>query len=604
MLRLRLFISFVHGLDLHFRHYILPVFYSLISSVFEGLTFWLLMSVVEGLFDQHNFKSFWDNLDQKIPFKSWHIIFPGNLRVFLFLLGLIALSVVFKNIFVYLSMTRTAFNVRKFSNVLRKKIYQRYLSFGKLFFDKRNPGYLQQVLIGNTSQMANELTQFSSMLGMIFNVAVYLVIMFHIKPELTLCILLFFPVLHFAVQAIIKRIRLSSEDYAQYYADLGKKISNALQCIPLIKTYSSEEKEKEWFDYSSDRVQKYEYAVDQKRSIITPLQDTIMLFGILLILALLASFLIPKPTLLSPHLIVFFLVLRRAMVSFGVFNQFITSIASISGPMGQIKAVLDDRDKYFIKDGKKIFTGHQHNIVFENISFRYPSEDDPRYVLDNINLTARKGEMLAIVGTSGAGKSTLISLLLRFYDPTYGRILIDGEDIRDYTLESLHDHMALVSQETYLFSAPLKVNLTYGLKIEPSTDEIGQALQQARLEDFVSSLPQGLETEIGDRGINLSGGERQRLAMARALLRKSEILILDEATSALDSTTETMIQSSLRKLIAGRTCIVIAHRLSTIRHANQIIVLEQGRIIEQGNIDQLLEQKGKFHEFWEKQRFF
>jgi ABC-type multidrug transport system fused ATPase/permease subunit len=164
--------------------------------------------------------------------------------------------------------------------------------------------------------------------------------------------------------------------------------------------------------------------------------------------------------------------------------------------------------------------------------------------------------------------------------------------------------MALVSQETYLFNAPLTVNLIYGLNIPPSVDELWQALRQARLADFIHSLPLGLETEIGDRGVNLSGGERQRLAIARALLRKAEILILDEATSALDSNTESLIQSSLQELIAGKSSVVIAHRLSTIRHANQIIVLDQGRVVEQGNVDQLLQQKGKFYEYWEKQKFF
>jgi len=603
-LQINIIFAFLHDLNLHLRNFVRPAFFSILSSVFEGLTFALLMPLMQGLF-QGNFTSFRSALQKRISFVPWNTFFPDNFRFFIFLLSIVAVAVVLKNTFSYLAFVGTSLNVRKFCNALRKRIYERYLSFGKLFFDKTNPGALQQVLIGQTSLIAGELTQFQSIFTTIFNGIIYLIIMFYISIKLTLGIFLLFPLLYFSLKALIHHIRHGSQEYAKYYTNLGRKISNALQCVPLIKACSSEQKEKEWFDYSSDRVQEYEYAIDAKRSLITPLQETIMLLSILLVLAIVSSFIFSgKTSFKATNIIIFFLVLRRAMNAFGAFNQIQTSLSAISGSIGQVRSVLDDHGKYFIKDGSKLFTGHQQNIVFENVSFQYPSDEKRKIVLENIDLTVGKGEMLAVVGGSGSGKSTLISLLMRFYDPTSGRILLDGTDIREYTLESLHEHMALVSQETYLFNAPLRVNLAYGLKVQPSTDEMMHALQQARLENFIKTLPQGLETEIGDRGVNLSGGERQRLAIARALLRKSEILILDEATSALDSTTESMIQSSLQELIIGRTSIVVAHRLSTIRHANLIIVLEQGKIVEQGNVDQLLQQKGKFFEYWEKQRFF
>jgi len=303
--------------------------------------------------------------------------------------------------------------------------------------------------------------------------------------------------------------------------------------------------------------------------------------------------------------LVFFVVLKRAMTSFGILNQIFSTLASVHGPIKQIKEVFQNQDKFFVKDGTRHFGGYQQDLTFDNVFFRYSSSSAPQEdVLRGVSLAIHKGEMVAIVGASGSGKTTLVSLVLRFYDPTQGAVLLDGVDIREYTLKSLHEHMAMVSQEAYIFNVPFKVNLTYGLKAEPSEKEITDVLKSVSLLELVSSWPNGLDTQIGDRGVNLSGGERQRLSIARALLKKSEIIILDEATSALDSTTEKVIQTSLHDLLKGKTSIVIAHRLSTIRHADRIIVLEGGKIVEEGNVDQLLQKKGKFHEYWSQQKFF
>jgi subfamily B ATP-binding cassette protein MsbA len=226
--------------------------------------------------------------------------------------------------------------------------------------------------------------------------------------------------------------------------------------------------------------------------------------------------------------------------------------------------------------------------------------DPGELVLHNISLTIEQGKMTALVGASGAGKSTLADLIPRFYDPTQGKILIDGVDLREFDINSVRRRLAVVSQDTFIFNTSVRNNIAYALE---GVDEeaIREAARLANALEFIEDMPEGFETQLGDRGVRLSGGQRQRIAIARALLRNPEILILDEATSALDSVSERLIQESLEKLSVGRTVIAIAHRLSTIVRADKVVVLEQGHIVEQGTYDELLQQHGKLWQYHQMQ---
>jgi ATP-binding cassette subfamily B protein len=225
-------------------------------------------------------------------------------------------------------------------------------------------------------------------------------------------------------------------------------------------------------------------------------------------------------------------------------------------------------------------------VAFEHVSFRYPSRKEVE-VLRDISLVVHAGERVALVGPSGAGKSTLVSLLLRFYEPDHGRLLLDGRDARDYGLEELRSQMAIVPQDVLLFGGSIAENIAYG-RPGASETEVIEAARQANAHDFISSFPEGYQTRVGDRGVQLSGGQRQRVAIARAILRNPAVLILDEATSSLDSESESLVLQALDRLMEGRTSLIIAHRLSTVRRADRIYVIKEGTTVESGTHGELI----------------
>jgi subfamily B ATP-binding cassette protein MsbA len=291
----------------------------------------------------------------------------------------------------------------------------------------------------------------------------------------------------------------------------------------------------------------------------------------------------------------------------GGFVSFITAMLMLLGPLkhladlnGPLQRGLAAAESVFAlldrqaepDAGIRTMDRARGEVVFENVSFRYAGADSD--ALAGIDLKIEAGEMVAFVGGSGGGKTTLANLLPRFHSPTGGRILIDGVPIEELTLASLRDQMALVSQDIVLFNDSVRANVAFGLRRPVADTEIRAALRKAALEEFVDSLPQGLDTAVGERGARFSGGQRQRLAIARALLKDAPILLLDEATSALDTSTEREVQEALERGMKGRTTLVIAHRLSTIERADRIVVLEGGRIVEQGRHDELIALGGAY----------
>ena len=310
-------------------------------------------------------------------------------------------------------------------------------------------------------------------------------------------------------------------------------------------------------------------------------------------------FLVQGGSLKAAELLTFMFVLLRMMPLVSQINSSRGRLTSFQGAVSNIQELLRTDNKIYLPNGSVSFYQLQKSIDLVCVDFGY---EPTKPVLHNITLSIAKGETTAFIGSSGAGKTTLVDLICRFYDPTRGKIMIDGIDLRQIELNSLRSKMAIVSQDTFIFNTSVRNNIAYGL--EGITDQaIEQAARSANAWDFVQQLPEGLDTVLGDRGVRLSGGQRQRIAIARALLRNPEVLVLDEATSALDSVTEKLIQESLEKLSVGRTVIAIAHRLSTIMNADKVVVLEKGYIVEQGKYQELLKQEGKLWEYHQMQNY-
>ncbi len=587
--------------DFHASVLIIPVFFALLASIFEGASIGLLIPLFKGVIES-NFEFI-----NKIPLlKSIVFSLPPlfddrNHSIFVYLVGLIATAAVFKNVCHYLSSLAITSCVVKFCATLRQKIYERYLSFGKQFFDKSSMGHLQQILISYANEVGSQLMVVNQSLILFFSLLISLVIMWVISWELTICLLLVFPVLFVSTRSIIKKIKRSSQIFAKLFSSLGRQISNALLCIPLVKAYTNEDKEKERFAQINQGVRRAQFSIGKKHLLIMPLQEVIMVFVFLTLIGLMAFWTVRGGAAQVAGYAVFFILLKRAMTSFGSFNKLLASLARVKGPIAEIKNIFDNQDKFFIKDGNQEFAGLKQKIELNNLTFSYLKEIT---VLSEISTIIRRGETVAIVGPTGSGKTTLVNLIMRFYNNRLGSIKLDGMNIQNFSLKSFRKHIALVSQEVFLFNDTLRSNLIYGLNRDVRDEEMEEALGKARLIEFISRLPKGLETLVGDRGVRLSGGEKQRLSIARAILKKSEILILDEATSSLDSKTENAIQKAINDTIKDKTAIVIAHRLSTIKHADKIIVLENGRLAEEGGLAELLERKGKFYELWNEQKFY
>jgi subfamily B ATP-binding cassette protein MsbA len=376
-------------------------------------------------------------------------------------------------------------------------------------------------------------------------------------------------------------------------------LHEALQGVRIVQSFGMERYERDKFAAEQDRFLGTMRKSFFVRAIFTPTLELMAAVGIAATVVFAARAVASAQ--LQPERVISFLativLLYTPLKSLGGTGQGVTQ--GMAGAR-RLWEVLDE--PLGMTSGAGELPRFQSEVRFENVSFRYPSRNgaEPPTVLRSIDLTLRRGEVVALVGPSGGGKTTLMNLMPRFADPTEGRITLDGRDIQSVTLASLRAQMALVAQETFLFNDTVRANIAYGLTGVPQ-ESLEAAAAAARADGFIRELPQGYDTLVGERGVTLSGGQRQRLAIARALLKDAPILLLDEATSALDTESEREVQRALDRLMEQRTCLVIAHRLSTIRHATRIAVLAQGRVAELGTHDELIARRGEYARLYEMQ---
>ncbi|WP_126425357.1 ABC transporter ATP-binding protein [Brevibacillus marinus] len=430
-------------------------------------------------------------------------------------------------------------------------------------------------------------------------------IMFYMDPLLTVVSLIVFPLYAVSVKFFYKRLRQLTRERSAALAKLQSHLHERVSGISLIRSFALENHEQQRFfqennhfwqaALSHTRWNAYTFAVVNSITDIAPL----LVIGV-------AGYAVIQGELSLGTLIAFYVYLERLYTPLRRLVNASTTLTQAIASMDRMFEFIDEQYDITDKPGAGTLpvdpaTGRiRGEIRFEQVSFRY--RDEGEYVLKDINLTIEPGETVAIVGMSGGGKSSLISLLPRFWDVSEGRILIDGVDIRDVKQRDLRSHIGMVLQDNILFSESAKLNILMG-KPDATEAEIVAAAKAANAHDFISELPDGYDTELGERGVKLSGGQKQRIAIARVFLKDPAILILDEATSALDLESEHMIQESLARLAKGRTTIIVAHRLSTITHADKIVVMKDGRIVEMGRHDELLANRNVYYNLWNVQDF-
>lgn len=515
--------------------------------------------------------------------------------------ALILLMTLLRTSFIYLGRVYSGLASSYLAYQLRLRLFEQLQAVTLNYFTKTRSGALVNSITSEIQKLMQAFEVMSILLIKSMSLLVYITSMLLLSWQLTLLTLMLFSLLSVGISALIKRVREIS--FAKTKASSGYT-SIALEFINGVRTvqaYAAQNYESQRFQAANLNLLKAEKASCKYHFSVEPLTEgiaTTILIGMLLSAF---SILIPQGKLQVSALLTFLFILFRLMPIIRQINGARAKLSNFKGSIENIKELLRTDNKPYLTNGTLQFSGLKHQIEFRAVDFGYEAE---HLVLHNITLSIQQGKMTALVGASGAGKTTLVDLIPRFYDPTRGEIRVDGVDLRDFEVNSLRRQLAVVSQDTFIFNTSVKENIAYAIIDEVDNQAIWEAARIANALEFIQELPDGFETQLGDRGVRLSGGQRQRIAIARALLRNPEILILDEATSALDSVSERLIQESLETLCVGRTVIAIAHRLSTIIRADKVVVLEQGRIVEEGGYQELLEQRGKLWKYHQMQHEF
>lgn len=473
---------------------------------------------------------------------------------------------------------------------IRRDMFNALMDQSIRFFDKRQLSQFIGRIHHDTHEMKSFLSEgVTQILAQILTAGFILCMLFYLNWWLTLIVLAPLPFLYWGMMWLWPKIRVLWHAQWQSTVHIQNRIGEALQGIRVIKAFGQEQAEKNRFNHMNEKVIERSSSIQNFWLAVTPLFSLITsLFGVLIWFIGGRSVLFGEMTIGTLSAYTAYL-----MMFFGPIRWFSQSISWVNDAVGAserivevIQAPIDVMDA---KDAPTFYGVGE--VQFKGVCYGY--EKDHR-VLKDINLDIAAGEMIGIVGHSGAGKSTLMQLLCRFYDPDTGSILLDGRDLRQIRREDLRRHIGVVLQDTFLFDGTIAQNICYGIP-EASVQQIIEAAVAANAHDFICRLPDGYETQVGERGIRLSGGEKQRIAIARAILLNPRVLILDEATASVDTETEEKIQQALNKLVQGRTTIAIAHRLSTLQSASRLIVIEQGEIVEVGTHQELYQLKGVYY---------
>ena len=569
----------------------LYLFYALLSTLFSLISINALAPFMNIIFKAKS--AIPTNQPKQLGrFNNFFELFIRN-HTPLYALGVICIlmiiSILLKNIFVYLSLyVSTPLRSRILAD-FRLRLYTKILQLPVSFFTEQKKGDLMSRMIGDIAEVQNSI--FTALEGLVKDPLIilsFLITMIVLSPQLSLFMLIFLPITGLIIGRISKRLKKQSTAYSEVNGENLSHVEETLGSIKVIKAFTAEPRMLQKFSNGNDKLFLMLNKMTLRRDLASPLTEVLGVAVLCAILYIGGRFVFSEGNHLTGGDLMAFILLFAMIINPA--KNLSTTISNMQKGMGaveRIEEVLNAPLQVEEKTDAIVLNGFNERIEFKNVSFNY----EDRSILKNISFVIEKGKTIALVGSSGAGKSTLADLIPRFHDVAEGAILIDGVNIKDFTISSLRKHMSIVTQEAILFNDSIANNIALG-NINATPQQITAAATIANAHKFILQKEEGYDTNIGDRGMKLSGGERQRITIARAVLQNPPILILDEATSSLDTESERLVQDAIVNLMQDRTSLVIAHRLSTIRNADEIIVLQKGEIIEKGTHDSLIIQNG------------
>ena len=592
--------------------------FTILFAILNGVSVYLTIPLLDTLFQESatkqtkvetssiektsNILPDWiDGLKENLVQSFNNFVFSGDKpEVLIKICLLILFAFLFKNIFGYLQGYFMAFVEYASMKDLRDDAYKH--------LHKLPIGYFKSERVGNIiSRFTNAVniiqlsisTTFSNLIKEPLTIIVFLGIAISISWQLSLFAFIIVPIASLIIAWIGNKLKKQTRILQTKLADITSVLQETISGVKIVKAFGMEHFENQRFMNETKSYFKLVLKTVRIRNLSSPITEILSVIIGAVIIYYGGILVLVDRTLNASEFLGFLFAIFQMMPPIKELGSVNNRIQEASAAADRIFEITDIEPHIKNVPNAIQLKDFKNEIVFKNVSFKY--EDSDVKVLDNLNFSVKRGEIIALVGPSGGGKSTLADLIPRFYDPTEGQIILDGNNIKDVSIESLRSKMGIVTQETFLFNTNIAENIAYGLTNYPM-DKIIEAAKTANAHNFINEMAQGYDTIIGERGVKLSGGQRQRLTIARALLKNPEIMIFDEATSALDNESEILVQEAIERLMLNRTTFVIAHRLSTIRNATNILVLDKGRIIQQGTHDKLIaEEKGLYKKLYEMQ---
>ena len=564
------------------------------ASLFEGASFGMLIPLIQSMVSGS------PEIFEKISFLKAALQYLPSMNQsqnIIFIFALIFLLLVGKNIFVYLSNVLIA--KLRFGVIydLRIRLMHNILRYDIQYLDGIKIGDVIGNITTETQRIGNFLMSVLQFIALSVRVLAYISILFMISWKMSIMVFLLMGAVLLPIEFIMKRIKIFGQKVSVAINQFNYKLTEILGGVRLIRNCGMESQESEKFANVSKDLSQVQYKTNKLIHSIIPLSEVCIFAVIAICVSTLVSHIKIDFVKIFPYMATYLLVLTRTLTQVNALNARRSDAMSCLAALDVYEDMADERGKATIITGNRTISALKEGIEFRNVNFSY-TKGKP--VLENLNLVIPTNSVTALVGPSGSGKSTLVNLILRYYDLESGEILINGINLKELNLHKWRKNIGFVSQDIFVFNTSVKNNIMYGVQ-NVTDEETIQAAQAAHAHEFIMHLPDKYDTILGERGVKLSGGEKQRISIARAIINNPDVLILDEATSSLDTETERLITDAIGKLTKDRTVIAIAHRLSTIFHADNIVVLNKGRVVESGKHADLLSKEGLYKKLFDMQ---